>query len=316
MDEVTHQSDAVTVGVNLAVDAVAAEVIAALRSDGIRAVLLKGPPTIRWLYGSESARFSTDVDLLVEPCDRPSAEDILRRLSFRPLPQTSGPEDPRHAHAWERDPEPVDVDLHSTIAGATASDDEVWRVVSSETERIELAGTTADIPNEPLRALLVALHAGQHGIGWGQALGDLERALEVASEEVWRRAAELAEKLAAVPALRAGLDLAEPGRRLADRLELPGTKTVEGILRAQTAPHLTLGLQRFAEAKGTRARVALLRRKLMPSAEWMRIESPLARRGRLGLAAAYLWRPVWLLVHLAPALRAWRRARQESRASG
>lgn len=315
MDDAPSQPDVVAVGVNLAVDAVAAEIVAALQRSGVHSVLLKGPPTIRWLYCSDAGRFSTDVDLLVECEQGAAAEDVLRQLSFRPLPQTSGPEDPRHAHAWERDAEPVEVDLHSTIAGAGVPPGEVWHVVSGETERLELTGVTAEIPNEPLRALLTALHAGQHGIRWGQALGDLERALEVASDDVWRRAAELAEKLAAVPALRAGLDLTDPGRQLADRLGLSRAKTVEGILRAQTAPNLTLGLQRLAEAKGTKARLAFLRRKLVPSAEWMRVESPLARRGRSGLAAAYLWRPVWLLAQLGPALQAWRRARHESRAS-
>ena len=44
----------------------------------------------------------------------------------------------------------------------------------------------------------------------------------------------------------------------------------------------------------------------------MRWWSPLARRGRLGLALAYPWRIAYLLRQTGPGIRAWRKARWRS----
>lgn len=309
-----HQ-DAIAVGMNIAIDAVAAEVTSGFHRAGIRTLLLKGPPSVRWLYDSDSERFSTDVDLLVERASRPSAEAILGQLSFRPLPQNIGPDDPRHARAWERDDNPVQVDLHVSIAGALAPSDDVWRVLSRETEEVAVSGARVEIPAAPARALLVALHAAQHGTGWAQALRDLERAVERLPDEVWKAAALLARELEASAAFATGLGLAEGGNELAHRLDLPRERTVEATLRGWTAPDLTLGIHRLAATHGLRAKGAFVIRKLFPAPDWMRRWVPLAGRGRLGLPAAYAWRPIWLLLRMPRALAAWRRARRETRLS-
>jgi hypothetical protein len=311
----TARRDAIATGVNIAVDAVAAEVTSAFREVGIRALLLKGPPSVRWLYDSYSGRFSTDVDLLIEPGSRSAAEQVLEQLLFRPLPQNIGPDEPRHAQAWERDGNPVDVDLHVSVAGAGAPVDEVWRVLSRETEQIVLAGAPVEVPAASARALLLALHAAQHGANWEQALRDLERALARLPDEAWRMAAALAGELDATPSFAAGLELVEGGEALADRLELPKQRTVEATLRAWTAPDLTLGIHRLTTTRGLRAKGAFVVRKVFPSPAWMRRWVPLARRGRLGLGAAYAVRPVSLVLRMPRALRAWRRARSESRRS-
>lgn len=311
----TARRDAIATGVNIAVDAVAAEVTSAFRQAGIRALLLKGPPSVRWLYDSDSGRFSTDVDLLVEPGSRSTAEQVLERLSFHALPENIGPDEPRHAQAWERDGNPVDVDLHVSVAGAGASVDEVWRVLSRETEQIMLAGAPVEVPGAPARALLVALHAAQHGAAWEQALKDLEHALARLPDEAWRTAAALAGELDAIPSFAAGLELVEGGEALAERLELPRQRTVEETLRAWTAPDLTLGIHRLTTTRGLRAKGAFVVRKVFPSPAWMRRWVPLARRGRPGLAAAYAARPLSLALRMPRALRAWRRARSESRRS-
>jgi hypothetical protein len=87
----------------------------------------------------------------------------------------------------------------------------------------------------------------------------------------------------------------------------------EVALRAGTPPPVALGLQRLARTRGIRNKLSLLIAELVPSASFMRARFPLARRGRFGLTAAYLWRPFWLVGHVGPAIDAWRRARRDTR---
>jgi hypothetical protein len=163
--------------------------------------------------------------------------------------------------------------------------------------------------------LLIVLHAAQHGAGWEQALRDLQRAVARLPDEVWRTAATLANDLDAMAPFAVGLELVEGGQALADRLGLPKERTVEATLRAWTAPDLTLGIHRLAATRGFRAKGAFIIRKVFPSPDWMRRWVPLARHGRLGLAAAYASRPIWLLSRTPRALRAWRRAQRDSQRS-
>ncbi len=65
-----------------------------------------------------------------------------------------------------------------------------------------------------------------------------------------------------------------------------------------------------AGRRGVAARVRLMLRKAFPSPQLMRTWKPLARRGRVGLALAYAWRPPWLIWQLGPALRAYLGARR------
>src|SRR5436305_10790968 len=50
---------------NLANDRLAATIVAALRADGLRAIVLKGASIREWLYEEHEERLSGDVDLLV-----------------------------------------------------------------------------------------------------------------------------------------------------------------------------------------------------------------------------------------------------------
>ena len=84
------------------------------------------------------------------------------------------------------------------------------------------------------------------------------------------------------------------------------SQITEGLL-------LALGFDRFARLPGVQAKLAFAARKLVPPPAWMRSCVPLARRGRLGLAAAYLWRPISLVARLGPGWRAWRRAVKKTR---
>jgi hypothetical protein len=157
------------------------------------------------------------------------------------------------------------------------------------------------------------LHAAQHGAGWGKGRADLERALVVADEGLWREAAALAARVDAVEAFAAGLRMAPDGERLAQRLELPQPSSVDVALRAATAPPVALGVEQLARAAGWRARAAILGRKLVPPAEFMRHWDRRAADSRPRLALAYVRRPFWLLRHAPAGARAWWRARRQVR---
>ena len=66
-----------------------------------------------------------------------------------------------HASVWTA-PGRVPVEVHDRLWGA---DGEVWQVLERETEAVTVAGETVEVPNEPARCLVVALHAAHHGVG-------------------------------------------------------------------------------------------------------------------------------------------------------
>jgi hypothetical protein len=162
-------------------------------------------------------------------------------------------------------------------------------------------------------AVVVALHAAQHGVWVEKPLDDLGRALELLPDEIWAAASALAARLAATPAFATGIRMLAPGEELATRLDLPAGGSVETTLRASTAPPTALGFDWLARTPGGRAKVRLVVRKLVPDAAFMRAWSPVARRGPVGLAAAYVWRLLWLARHAPSGFRAWRQARRAVR---
>jgi hypothetical protein len=154
----------------------------------------------------------------------------------------------------------------------------------------------------------VALHAAQHQDG--KAVFDLEKAVAQLDDEVWAQAADVARELSALPAFSAGLRLVHGGPEVARRLGVSDVRSVHTELRAQGVP-LAEGLAQMYGTPGLRAKLRLLVNELFPKPAFMRWWSPLARRGgALGLALAYLWRPVWLVLHLPAAVRTVLRARR------
>ena len=141
---------------------------------------------------------------------------------------------------------------------------------------------------------------------------DLEAALAGLPEEAWLAAAGLAARLGAEQALAAGLRLVPEGQALADRLGLPADLTPRLALLAGGENPVALGIERLAGARGARARARVLGRALWPKPTAMRAWYALARRGRGGLAAAYLLRPVSLVSQVPSALGAWREARRRA----
>ena len=298
-------------GTAMAVDAVTANVVSALRQAGVASLLLRGPAIARWLYAEGETRAYRDVDLLVEPERRADAEAVLAGLGLvhRQAGFARG-ESVEHASEWICRRPSVVVDLHRGIEGVRADPAELWAALSSGSHSIDVAGMPADAPSEPALALIVALHAAHHGFRGSKHVDELRRALERAKFATWQEALQLAARVEAVPALAAGLRLLPEGAAVAERLRLPTDTDPVTALRAASAPSTAIGFARLAATPGVRAKLALAARKLVPTPAFMRHWSRLARRGRPGLVLAYLWRPFWLLLQLLPAGVAWLRARR------
>jgi len=301
----------------LALDTATVQVVEQFREAGIPSILLKGPAIARWLYDDDLARVYGDIDLMVPAYAFSAAEHVLRSMGFVRGTDPANHQ-PRHAKTWRRLDNGVKlpIDLHHTLVGVSDTAAAVWETLSSETEPMRLAGKELNVLRPAARAVVVALHAAEHGAEIAQPLADLSRALERLPEEVWQAAAEIAERLGASPAFVTGLSLHPVGREYAGRLP-PVEVSLAIALRARTPPPMTRGLLRFREARGVRARSVFVARELFPEAPFMRRWSPrLAQRGPLGLALAYCWRIPWLLLHGGPALFAlWRARREAMRAS-
>ena len=299
---------------NLRIDAATADVLNGFSAAGVQSLLLKGTSIARWLYDKGEPRPYGDFDLLVRPADRAVAEQVLSELGFeQDMDEADMPTWWReHGIAWLRHEDAVALDLHRTVAGVGVDDETVWTVLARSTDTILVGNTQASaLPVHGL-AFHVALHAAQHGEGWDDMLAELNRAIERADMATWRAAAELAASLDATPAFSAGLRLVPAGRELADELGLPTVQPVDIALRAATPPPLALGFDRLAQARGLRARLSILRHKVLPPPSFIRHQFPRTRGGRLGLALGYLQRWRWLVRKAPAGFRAWRKARRSA----
>jgi len=295
---------------SFAVDFVTAEVWATLEMCGIRSVLLKGPAIAVWLYPGEG-RLYADTDLLVRAADRERAGSVLARLGFV---EDAAVRDHVRIGAgkstpWERPADGAVVDLHHSLFGlAAAPDAEVYAAFSAGARTLPVGGLRVRVPPRPARLLHIALHAIQHG---GEAAAkpmlDLERAVELAPESLWREAAALAERLGAAAEFGAGLRLTAAGAALARAISAPAEGSATATLRVAQVP-MAEGFGELAAADGARAKAALVRREAFPGAAFMRWWTPLARHGPVGLLVAYAWRLAWLLGRAPAGWLAWRRA--------
>lgn len=290
----------------VALDAALAEVSSALSERGLRSVLLKGPALATWLYDDPSERTYTDVDLLVDPSTFARAEAVLAELGFR---QRGYQVSDWHVVWFRAGTLPIEIELHRALSWTRCPDERVWRVLGAGTDRLEVAGATVEIPRVAARLLVVALHAAHHGGGWHRTLADLERALGRASTAEWEAAAELARELEAIEPFAAGLRLVPGGAALAESLGLAAGVRREVALWLVGPELTTIGFEQFLAAPRLRDRLRLVARQLVPTPALLRAWQPLARRGALGLAAAYAWRPLWVLWKSPGGYRAWRRAR-------
>jgi hypothetical protein len=285
---------------NFVVDALTAEVAGAFGREGIGTVVLKGPVLAKWLYPGEVRPYG-DCDLMVAPGDRVRAVSVLGRLGFVAylpgIPLDKGPTMFSRGGAM--------VDLHSKVTGLDGDPDAVWGWLAASAERQVIGGTELRVPDRDTVLLHVVMHAAQHSdLVDGQPLKDLRRALASVEESQWSRALELARRYRGVRAFAAGLRLLPEGGDLARRLDLRREDVIAEDLYALLS----------ADA-GIRQKVATAANRSFPPPNYMRWWSPLARRGRLGLVFAYLWRTIWIIGQAPGAIHTlWRIQRTKGRA--
>jgi hypothetical protein len=293
---------------NLLVDRTTCRVSSAFEAAGIRHVVLKGPTFADWLYEAAEVRPYNDSDFLVAHRAWQRAVDVLQQLGFRD--RLAAMDHPRmeslHSYPWGTDDSAdADVDLHATLDGLTVDPDEVWEVLSAETVPHRVGRREVWALSTAARALHIALHAAQHRVG--HPLEDLERALERTPETTWACAAALADRLGGRAAFGSGLCTLPAGQELARRLGVEDATSTATRLRAAQVP-LAEGLRELLTTPSLRGRLGLIRREVLPSPAFLRWWSPLAHYGRIGLLAAYAWRPLYLLSRLPRAAWALRAA--------
>ncbi len=285
------------------------ETVNALERAGVTVVVLKGVAISRWLYDTSTARPHADIDLLVSPAAIADAEQALERLGYDQRGALLTGDRPWGETTWMRNDDGAMIDLHRILTGIELSPEGAWAILSEETEITTLRGTRIQVLNEAARTLHLALHAADHGVHNHQPLEDLARSLTRLPEELWEQAAVLAARLRATDALAAGLKLDPRGAELATRLGIASAHSVESALRTDRFGGHALGLKWLLETPGARAKATFVRIKLAPPPSYLRTCSRMASRGKIGLALAYLWRPLHLARVSIPAGLALRRAR-------
>jgi hypothetical protein len=298
----------------LALDQAAATAADRLRVAGIPTLLLKGPSFSRWLYSEEATRSYVDIDLLVPFDLAAAAESELMRAGFtRSGYETIQGDRPRYAVSL-RSPQGDWIDLHRTLIGV-GKPERLFAVLAGGARPFDVGGGIIDEPPAPGRALVLALHAAKEASRSEKVGADLARAMEVVPVDVWTAAAKLAEEVGALEAFAAGVRRDPAGPKIAERLGLPDELTKDVSLRTTKPPPLAVGLDYVLDSQGIGGKVIFGIRKAFPPPSFMRSWRPLARRGTIGLAVAYVYRPFWLIVKTVPAAIAVRRARRAARDS-
>lgn len=278
-------------------EAALAEVVMALTKQGVRPLLIKGTATTRLLGLDPVTRPSVDLDLLVAAPEHPAAAGVLAGLGFKDTLSGARPSElawHTHAQEWTRgDPFPVTVDLHYSV-GRVRSSETLFATLSRDAETIVLGPTAVEVPGAAACALIVALHAAQHGQGSAKALDDLRRAIQCLPEATWHEAAALAGEVGEVGSFAFGLRLVDGGAALADRLGVFGAGTDMDQLRARDSHGGTEWIHRLRRAPTVAAAATVLRDALLPSPRFVRVHHPELGPRRSHLAAYYLLR--WLRI--------------------
>ena len=297
----------------LTVDGVTADVVAGLRDAGVPCLLLRGPAVAERLYTDGTWRSYSDCDLLVRRDQLDVADRVMRAHALQALTsERTLPLWQQHAHNWLVPSHRVGVEVHWTIMHAR-DPELLWERFTHDPRVLDVAGVPVPAPRDEVLAVILALHAAQHGHDSTRAHEDLRRAVAMFAPETWRAASGLADELGAAGAFAAGLRLIPTGVTLADELGLSVRHPFEVALTSGGRRSGAGDVERFLRAPSLRARVGVVLETLVPAPALMRHRRPIAGRGRAGLAIAYLLQPVHVVRRLAPGVRAWRELRRLSR---
>ncbi len=288
-----------------------------LKDRGIASILLKGAAFARLLYDDPCQRPYTDSDLFVREGDLVRAEAALEELGFVRVDRD---EDwfepaPKYAHTFLRKTDRAYLDVHWRLSGAGAGAADQWELLRWHTTQLDLGGRPLTVLDPAATAMLVALHAHHHGTEKASALADVDQAVARLAPDAWSEARRLADQLGARVAFAAGLRLTESGDALADGLGLERPSSVELWLKVNPRHYGAWVLDRFTQAHTGRGRLRIGLHVVAPPPEGMRAHFALARRGRAGLALAYVIRPFRLVVLAPRPVRDWLRARRAVRAT-
>jgi Uncharacterised nucleotidyltransferase len=289
-----------------------AQVHHALAVSGIDHLFIKGPTVADWLYALGERPF-VDVDVLVAPGDLGRTLGVLAEAGYDDTIAGTAPgEAAEHSHPLRlRDGTGVEVDVHDRFPGFGVAAADVWRMLHARRSDVVVAHVEVPAPDRSSRLLLIALHAARDGRRSAKARADVERAVKQ-PVALWRDAVDLARRLDALPALRAGLAVVPPGAGLADELGLPRDVPASWTLASESADAPTIELARLLELPWRR-RFAVVAREIVPTPAFMRIWSPEAARSRRALSAAYVRRLAGLARRVPRDLRAVRAARRAAR---
>jgi hypothetical protein len=287
-----------------------AEITRLLETRGVRPLVLKGAAFAHWLYDDPRERSYGDIDLLVAPDRFQTAMRGLAELNFeaRSAFERTKERAAHHEQLTRAGALPVEVEWHHTLRLVLAPRLLVWQRMIEGRHTIEVGGAPVSVPSRSVSAVIVGLHAAQHGDRWLPPLDDLRRALEREDLETWRAASALAWDLGAGPAFAAGLRLDSIGRDVADRLELGDTSPRLTRLLDAVPSNDALSIERFVATPGAGARLKLLASEFAPRADFTSDPATPGRPSGLGVIGAYMRRLLQLMRRLPRAMRAWLRA--------
>jgi hypothetical protein len=283
----------------LMIDQLTVEIVGAFVAEGIETLVLKGPVLAEWLYAGE-IRTYVDSDLMVAPKNWARAAQLLEQRQFRSWVLAPLSVDPGGTKFQRGDD---DVDLHRTIPGLFGDPDAIWTSVYARADLCLIGGAQLHVPDRDTLLLHVALHAGHHAnLEECKPFEDLRRAIAHADEQQWQHALALARAYDGVPAFATGLRVLPEGRDLVRRLGIKEIQTFRFALRREDDAIAEELSALFRPGIGARQKLATVLSELFPQPPYMRNWSSLARRGTLGLTAAYAWRLVWTMGQVPPAI--------------
>ncbi len=278
---------------------------------GIPALHIKGPTVALWLY-PPGERSWGDVDVLVAPSRMAEALAVLGEHRFTEVfAGVNRSTSTDHAISVRRtDPAAGadEVDVHDCFPGIDADPERAFAILWARRQPAQLAHIDVSFPDLPTRAILTVLNTARTS-GSAQPRRDLQRLLAADRSLDWPDVLELARAVEALPALRAGLELEDVGRRLIAATVLRHIPvSVEWKLRLADAPRTALRLDELARLPWSQ-RFSAVGRWVLPPPAILRMRDPRAARSRLALTFAYLRRLGDGVRALPSSIRALRRSR-------